>query len=351
MRCSRECAVISIRKSVDDLERLDELKKREDLSGAILDCYTQAIHSSSHYVVEVDASLALEFRTHLKVIEEQSRSAASIDQLRRVQSSFRGELREYRDKSVQQLTKMRQEMESATNAMIIFADTVAFNGVNHEQEVQAQLRGLESTTQITSLNEIRGNINTAVTGIESSVQRMQRDNQLVIAQLQDEIRVLHQQIELERKALYTDQASGAWNRPKLETHIDNLLRQNQPFCLLLVCVRNLKRIESQYSRTVVEGTLKALILRFAAIAGEDPLIGRWTEDQFVAILDLPAAEALPLSAEATRKLSGPYAVQENGLAQKVIVQAAAGVIDRAPNADPSAFRRKLEQLAAAISGA
>jgi GGDEF domain-containing protein len=351
MRYSENLPLISIRKSVDDLERLAELKKREDLSSTILECYALAIDSSAHYAVEIDPRLTGEFRSHLQVIQGQSRSAASVDQLRSVQSSFRGELREYRDKSAEQLKKLRQEIEDATAAMVIFADTVAFNGENHDHAVRTTLRELESSARKTKVDEIRLGIAAAVIGIETSVQRMQNDNQLVVAQLQDEIRLLHQQMELERKTLYTDRASGAWNRQKIDMHIDNLLRQNQPFCLLLVRLRNLKRLESQHSATVVEGMLKALTTRLVMLTGEGSAIGRWTEDQFVAVLDIPPGDAIPLSAEATRKLSGSYAVQENGLAKSITVQATAGIIDRSASADPSTFHQKLAQLAAAIAGA
>ena len=351
MRLLRGHALISIRKSVDDLNRLDELDRRESLSSAVLDCYALAIHSSAHYAVEVDPSLAVEFRSHLDVLEKQSRAVLTGDELRAVQSSFRGELREYRDKSDAQLKKMRKEIEDATAAMLVFADTVASNGADHEEEVRAQLRSLETTARSNSMNEIRSGIGAAVAGIETSVHQIQRGNQLVIAQLQDEIRALHQQIEVERRALYTDRASGAWNRQKIDVHLDNLLRQNQPFCLLLLSIRNYKRIETQYSRTVVEGTLKALISRFAAMIGDEPVIGRWTEDQFVAVLDLPVGDAIQVSSQSTRKLSGGYAVQENGLSQTVTIQAATGIIERPAGADSPAFHRKLEQLAGAISGA
>jgi GGDEF domain-containing protein len=343
--------LISIRKSFNDLDRLDELEKRESLSSAILDCYALAIDSAAHYAVEVDPALAVEFRQHLKVIEGQSRDATSADQIHAAQSSFRGELREYRDKSAEQLKKMHQEVENATAAMIVFAETVASNGENHDQEVRSRLQELEKTAKSDTLDEIRGGIGQAVAGIQSSIQQMQHGNQLIVAQLHDEIRVLHQQIEQERKALYTDHASGAWIRQKIDTHIDNLLRQNQPFCLLLVWVRNLKRLDTQYSRTVVEGTLKALIARFSALIGDDAVIGRWSQDQFVAVLDIPPGRAISLSAEATAKLSGGYAVQENGLSQRIAVQAIAGVIDRAAGAPPDSFHQKLEQLAGAISGA
>jgi GGDEF domain-containing protein len=344
-------ALISIRKSVDDLSRLEELEKREALSSAIRDCYTLAIHTTAHYAVEVDAALAVELRANLLKIEDQSRVAVSAEQLRSAQSSFRGELREYRDKSNAQLQKMRKEVENATAAMTIFAETVSSNGENHEHEVAAQLAGLESSARSNNIAAIRNGIGATIAGIQSSVVQIQRSNQLVVAQLQDEIRVLHLQIEQERKALFTDRASGAWNRQKIDIHLDNLLRQNQPFCLLLVWVRNLKRVDSQHSRTVVEGTLKALITRFSTIMPEDTVIGRWTEDQFVAVLDVPPGQAIPLSAEATRKLSGGYAVQENGMSQTVTLQATAGVIDRNTGADAATFHLKLEQLAGAISGA
>jgi GGDEF domain-containing protein len=342
--------LISIRKSVDDLSRLEALEKREALAKAIGDCYALAIHSTAHYAVEVDPALATAFRDHLKGIEEQSLAAISVQQLHLVQSSFRGELREYRDKSNEQLVKMRREVESATAAMSIFADTVSSSGEDHEKEVANQLKILASATRSDDIREIRGSIGAVVTGIQSSVEQMQRCNQLVILQLQDEIRVLHQQFEQERKALFTDRSSGAWNRQKVDIHLDNVLRQNQPFCMLLIAVRNLKRIESQHSRTVFEGALQALISRLRAITGDEAVIGRWAEDQFVVIVDVPPGRAIPLSAEATRKLSGGYAIQENGLSHTVAVQVTAGVIDRNPGSDSALFRKKLDQLAGAISG-
>jgi hypothetical protein len=263
--------LISIFKNGDSLS-LDEVEKRE---AALRECYGLAIQAVARYAVDVDPALTASFRAHLTTIEEQSRAASSADQLRSAQSSFRGELREYRDQSATQLQKMRQEVVNATAAMTIFANTVASNGEDHEQQVSAQLHSLESSAQVDNVEHLRGAIGTAVAGIQASVEQIQRSNHLVVAQLQDEIRVLHLQFEEDRKALFTDRASGAWNRQKIDMHLDNLLRQNQPFCLLLVRIRNLKRLESQHPRTIVEGTLKALISRFAAMTGEEAVIGRW----------------------------------------------------------------------------
>jgi hypothetical protein len=66
---------------------------------------------------------------------------------------------------------------------------------------------------------------------------------------------------------------------------------------------------------------------------------------------VPPGRAIPLSGEATRKLTGGYAIQEHGLSQTVTLQVTGGVIDRNPGSDATIFRRKLEQLAGAISDA
>jgi GGDEF domain-containing protein len=344
--------LISIRKSVNDLERLDEERRlRDDLCSVLHECFALAIDSSAHCAIEVDPSLAVDLRTHLKVIGAQARTAVSGDQLRALQSSFHSQLCDYRDQSAERLKKVRKEIVDATAAMQIFAATVASNGENHEQEVSTQLRGLEHATQNSTIEQIRTGVGAAIDGIESSVLQMKRGNQLIVAQLQDEIRLLHQEIEQERKALYTDVASGAWNRQKVNTHLDNLLRQNRPFCVLLLRVRNLKHLETQYSRDVVHGTLKVLLSRFAAMTGEEGVLGRWSTDQFVAILDMPAARAIALSAEAAAKLSETYIMKENGRTQKVTVHATAGVTERPSGGDSTIFHQKLEQLSEAISSA
>ena len=85
---------------------------------------------------------------------------------------------------------------------------------------------------------------------------MRRSHQLVVTQLQDEIRTLHQAMDNERSRMDRDHASGAWNRQKLNERIEHLLRNNEPFCVLLVSTRNLRRLERQ-----LEGAAREEVLR------------------------------------------------------------------------------------------
>jgi GGDEF domain-containing protein len=128
-----------------------------------------------------------------------------------------------------------------------------------------------------------------------------------------------------------------------------LLRLNEPFCLLLIFVQNLKGLDSLHSQTAIEGALKALLQRFGALLGEDAMIGRWSADEFAAILEVAPAAAVSFSREAARKLSGNYSVQENGLARSAALQAMAGVIERESTANREDFRQKVDKLAVALA--
>jgi GGDEF domain-containing protein len=320
-----------------------ELDSLDDLRRAVTECYTQAIRSVSQYAVEVDPNQVAEFRLHLRDIEQQWSAAKDITSLHGVQASFRGELREYRDQTREQLARLRKELESAAAAMTSFADDIASNGADHETGLKDELTRLERVGASSDLQQIRGGIRTALGEIAVSLDQMRRGNQLIVAQLQDEIRVLHQEFQAERRALFTDQASGAWTRQKLDLKIHELLRQDDRFSIIAVAVRNLPQVKLDCSRTLVEVTLKALLMRFRGLLGADTNIGRWNEQEFVAVLDLEPGTLTAIADELAKKLRGPYSAQENGLAHSVLLDVAAAAFEHLAGSDPVSFVCKLER--------
>jgi GGDEF domain-containing protein len=342
MRYCGKTSLISIRKSADELDRLSALH------SAAAECYELALRSTSQYTVEVDPQDLLALRKHLDAIGQEWRNADSPGGMRTVQASFRGELRDYRDRTQERLSRLRGEMEAVVKAMASLANTIATNGADHQDRLQVELKQLGRLGENGSLEEMRSGIRLATKEIAASVELIQRGNQMVIAQLQDEIRTLHQEFQSERRALFTDPVSGAWNRQKLDERIDALLRQKQPFCLLLVQVRNLKRLEQQHSRTVVEGALKALIRRFHGVLGTEALIGRWSGEEFAALMDPQSGGSAALAREVAGKLSGSYAIQENGLSKQAVLDVAVGIIDPSSAAEPAPFLKRLETLSATL---
>ena len=336
--------MISLRKAATELERL------EDLQQTLAKCYAMAIKSSSEYVVELDPHSAEYFRQRLQSLDQQCSQASAPEHYNAVQASLRGELRNYRDQAREQTARMRKDLQNAAAAMRVFAESVSSSGEDCDLQLHQEVDRLEALAASDNIEQIRVGIESATGAILHSFGQLRRSHQLVVTQLQDEIRTLHQAMDNERSRMDRDHASGAWNRQKLNERIEHLLRQNEPFCVLLVSARNLRRLERQYTPAVITEALRALVQQFDGILGGEAMIGRWSEDLFSAILEMDPSGAMALSSEINRKLSMSYPVWHSGVAQMLTIETSSGIVDRRRDSDSSKFYRKLEQMAAAMAG-
>jgi GGDEF domain-containing protein len=330
--------MISILKSATEIDRLDNLLQ------AARECYMLTIRSLAQYAPEIDPSVLAKFQSHLGVLEQEWQSAESPDNMRSVQASVRGELRGYRDQTREQMSRLRKELEGAAAVMASFADGITSSSADCESEMKRRLDQLEAIGAIDDLQEIRGGIRIAVSEIGACVDQMARGTQLITAQFQDEIRLLHQEFQAERHALFTDIASGAWTRQKLDLKLNELLRQNDRFCVVLVAIRNLPRIKADYSTVVQEGTVKAMIGRLLSTLGTGVSIGRWSHNQFAGVLDANPAALGGIAANLAEKLNGTYSVQEDGMAHEVKLEVTTIALDRPVGSDAAAFLRELDRV-------
>jgi PleD family two-component response regulator len=337
--------LISIRKATEDLDRLDHAIK------TVRETYLHAIASTSHYSVELDAADTRKLQSNLEVVRSLAEAAVHPEDWRAVQASFRGELRDHRDRCVVHLTKLRNEMKAAADAMEIFAENVVTRNEDHKEGLRDALGTLDAVLHEESLAKVRDALTQTKAQISASIERMEKEHHLIIAQLRDEIRSLHDQIDADRKAQLMDGATGVWNHQKLHSQMEQMLDQGETFCVLVVSIRNLKRLDQRHSPAVIEGGIKALLQRLGAMLGDDCMMGRWSEEVFAAILQIDSSAAISISRQVSQKLSGTYSVQENGMSRNIELQAVAGVIERQQGMEAATFHKKLAQMAEVLSSA
>ena len=333
-----------MRKAATELDRLEELRQ------TLAKCYGLAIKSSAEYAVELDPNSTEYFRQRMQLLDAQCGQASAPEHYNAVQASLRGELRNYRDQAREQVGRMRKDLQNAAAAMRVFAETVSASGNDCDLQLRREVEQLEALASSDDIEKIRCGIEATTGAIVRSYGQLRRSHQLVVTQLQDEIRTLHQAMDNERSRMERDHVSGAWNRQKLNQRIDQLLQRNDPFCVLLVSARNLRRLERQYSSAVITDALRTLVQQFDSILGGEAMIGRWSEDVFSAILELDPGSAMALSTEINRKLSMSFPVWTSGVAQMLTIETSTGIVDRRKDSDSSKFYRKLEQMAAAMAG-
>jgi GGDEF domain-containing protein len=333
-----EWGMLSIVKTVNQLDKLEAMHR------AALDSYSEVLRAAAEYPVQVDATEAHMFQQHIQALREMLEKAQQSGDFRTIHTSFRGEVREYRDKVNDWLERTRSELKAAAEAMQTLSDRVTANGDGHDAHLKEDLETLTSAARTADLAAIRAAIHQAAASIKASWEQMREANQFIIAQLRDEIQTLHREMDTARRTMYTDRATGVWNRQKMESRFQELLESGEGFAAIVIWVSNLKRLEADCSRHQINAALRAMVQRVTAIIGAQEMIGRWTEDQFVAVLDVSPATAVAISSEIAQKLSTRYAIQENGISHTLALHVATAVVDYPPGGDARKFRAKWEQM-------
>lgn len=311
---------------------------------AAADTYQRALRAVARYSVEVDSNEAAVFRRRVETAAQTWRGADSREAMDPVETAFETALRDYQERSAARLTRLQTDLEASAKAMESFAASVASSGENQCDGIQGELERLERST-VGSADDMRRAIRHAAAEIGESLVQMQRSNQMIVAQLMDEIRLLHREAGGKKGAASEPQPN---ERQAADHAIEERLKANQAFCVLYVDLRNFERLAARHPAAVVEGAVKTVVRRMHNVLGPQAEIARWSHRSLVAILNAQPGGCMTITREVTRALNGSCSVQDNGVSCELNLEVTAGVIDHASGGDAAAFSKKLTQLASAL---
>jgi GGDEF domain-containing protein len=332
--------MISLRKTATELDRLEELHR------TAVNCYSEALRSTEQNAIELDAAQATHFRAQVQALREQLQAESGPRALEAVQTGFDNELKSYRDKIKGQVQRLRQEVQAATDAVESFASSINESEINLESGLKRELNILNQSSTSDDIQEIRGAIRASTAKIADGIHQMRSSSQLAIAQLKDEIRLLHQEVQEAKRSQTADPSLES--RQKINGRMDEFIKKNASFSVLLVVVRNLDGLQNCYSVNLIESGLRSFQSRFENILPSSAIVGRWARDQFAAILSARPGNAIEMSSEAVRKLSEPFLEKEKGGTQNIIFNPRAGIVEFNPGSDSAKFQAKIKQLADAL---
>jgi diguanylate cyclase (GGDEF)-like protein len=309
--------VISIRNSMLDLERCHEER------DAAIDCYVAAIKSVAHYTIELEPAISAPQRRYLNTLADDAASGKP-EVLGETRSTLRGLLRDYRDKTVNYLDRLRKDLEGTSRALEQILSSMAETDGEHEPRLRAALVRLRDLSRSPEGGAVRAVVTSAVDTIDQSMEQMRKEHQLTIAQLQVEMGVLHKRIDSLEAAASLDQLTELYNRREMEERIRSAAG---PFSLLLAKVSGFRLAEIQFRPEVAAELTAAFTKRLRNSLPPDAVLGRWGNEEFAAMLSIPASEATAVAKSIAEQLSGPYACLLAGKTVRPSLQLSVAVVD------------------------
>ena len=334
-------SVLSFRKSVDQLDQT--AGQLAVLQGLVARC----IETAGEYAVELKSEDARALRGNLEQLSSQVAQLSNPAEVARLQASFRGELRAYHDLAQADVARMRAEITSVIDSMRAFLAGVGGSTANLKETLHGEFTSLEATVESGDISAIREAVHRAVETAMCRCEEMERAQEFARAQLQDEIRNLHKLVDQERRAALSDPVTGVWNRSKLDDRIKDLILLNETFCIFFVGVPNQIHISRNDPR-IGPAFLQALAGRLHSIAGKDGelgMTGRWSEEIFAIVFNLPLASAPVAPFAVQQALGGEYAIHLEGSTREIQVEVLVQAVERRKDSAEAAFYLQLGQAA------
>ena len=292
--------MISIPNSVSELDRAHELR------SVLLDSYLQAIKASAHYAVELDDETTGPHRGYLEALAE-GVASGQAEALIESRATFRGLLREYRDKASRYLQQLRDELAGMSRALQETLESLAQSDGNHATRLRTTVLGLREIPESDDAGVLRAKMRAAADSIEVSVDQIRKEHQLAVSEFLVEIHMLHARIDALEAAAAVDILTGVFNRAEMEESI--LSATAGGYHLLLFQVRGLKHADVRFGPQAGEELAGAFVKRLKNSLPQNAKLGRWTIEEFIALVPEPKARA---AAWVTDHLSGTYTCLQDG---------------------------------------
>jgi len=327
--------MISIRKSITELE---EFRQQRELA---FDCYLAAIRNTAHYAVELDGSITDPYRGYLTALAEEVAKAAP-EALNESRATFRGLLRDYRDKASHYLAELREQLAGTARALQQIVESLAQTEGDNELRMRAALASLRQAAQSPEGEPLRAVVCAAVDHIQQSLEQARREHQMTVCEFQTEIRMLHKRIDMLESAASVDALTKLFTRREMEDRVRKAPAHG--FCLLLIKVNGFRLAELNFNREVAAELTSAFSRRLRNSLPENAAIGRWSEEEFIALTQLPRQEGVNLAKHIADHLAGSYACLLGGKTVHPALELRVGTVDSAGDSPDRILQRITEIL-------
>ena len=331
--------MVSIRNNITELERLATER------DTAVDCYRDSLRNIADYAVELDDEMTSQHRRYVTSVAENLSS--SSESLREASATLRALLRDYRSKAAEYLNNIREQMASTAHALEEVMESLAQTDGDCETQMRNAVGSLRDLAEQPAAAPIRDTLLAATNSVGHGVEEMRKQHQAHVAQFMTEIRMLHSRIGQLESAASIDNITQLLTRAEIERHIRSLEHGN--VSLLLLTASGLRLCEMRFNNDVAAELAGAFSKRLRNGLPPNTVIGRWSTEEFVAILNAPAADAIKIAKAVADQLSGTYSCLLDGKVVRPDLQVRVTVVEFAEGSPERLLMRVREFTTRALA--
>jgi len=289
-------------------QNLTELEKFHRLQSMVLECYVSAINNMAQYAVDLNATITPPHRQYLTNLAAEV-ADASPEGLAESGATLRGLLRQYRDQAAQYLGGLRDQLSASAQALQEIVEALSQCDTDQTAKLRNALVRLREVGKSPEGSAIQAVVEAVADSIEQSLEQIRKQHQFTVLQFKTELRLLHSRIDTLEAAASIDEATKFPNQRFMSEYLSALPPDGASY--LILKLRGQAEARARFGASVAEDLLSTFGRRLRNTLPKDAVVGRWSEQDFLAIVSAAKADGA-LAQRAADHLSMPYACMIGG---------------------------------------
>jgi hypothetical protein len=294
--------MISLKSAVSEWDRL------ESLFNASRRSYQSTLQAIGDYAVDIDHDSHQRHQLAVANLLQQLEKAEGAQEILGIASGLKEELKSYQCKTRECFQNLCTELRSTASALQIMVDSLGQADSDPEEHLKTSLKKMKELASSEEVKRVCPELQSVVLGLESSVDGVLESKRVVEAQMRDEISTLHHSLD---KVTTIPSSPNVRSREELETIIRDDLKEGKQVTAILLLLRNWKYLESKLSSEGYGRFIGELGNSLEAAALDGARVGRWADNDFLQITDLPKGEVDKPARAWSAGIAKPYLFVDN----------------------------------------
>jgi len=326
--------VISLKKYLD--RETDQPVASEadpgELLVATLKSYRSALLAIGESGVRASPAVGSELQHNLSSVENRLSSNPTPALMRESERQVEEHLQEWAGHTANYFKAKANEVKELLIVLARTAESLGERDQRYANHLSQFTSRLQAIADLEDLTQVRASLVQRATELKTYVDRMEEDSHQSIAQLRVEVSTYETKLKVAEELALRDVLTGLANRRNVEERIEWRIANRKMFCVVILDLNRFKLVNDMYGHLAGDSLLKQFSQELRANLRSTDLVGRWSGDEFIALLDCDLETAKAQIARMRQWVFGEYTLQlspDAGKA-KVTVDAAVGVAECKP---------------------
>lgn len=288
----------------------------DDLSGLFnlaVEVYGETIEDIGKHFPDSNKPLREEYRKKLKQIRGALLVTPDRQTITETRKRLDAELQAHGKTLGEHVHQQESDVKQIMGMIASMADSMATREKQHNVRFKGIAKQLRLLTTAQDLGEIRQKLAAEIDQLEKYVEEMARDTQEALDRVQTDLRSREKK---ERTQCWLepglDPVTQIAGRPDAIKYLAQVKRTDMRFCIGRFSVTGYKPLFEKQGAVVVNSILQEIAFRLKDLFKDAALVARWSDADFLVVVDSPLTDLAVRISEVERKLSLTFTVPGRG---------------------------------------